>query len=94
MDANYLSPIIDACKPILVFAAVLWGIETIITMLIKGHKSHALRRAPSRQLSLRSLRQGKGGRCQTARRSHRPGIARWQIGNEQSADAMRRLQLR
>ena len=25
MDANYLSPIIDACKPILVFAAVLWG---------------------------------------------------------------------
>lgn len=38
MDANYLSSIIDACKPILVFAAVLWGIETIITMLIKDHK--------------------------------------------------------
>lgn len=38
MQGNYLSPIIDAFKPILIFAAVLWGIETIITMLIKDHK--------------------------------------------------------
>ena len=38
MQGNYLSPIIDACKPILIFAAVLWGIEIIITMLIKDHK--------------------------------------------------------
>ena len=35
MQGNYLTPIIDAFKPILFFAAVLWGIETIITMLIK-----------------------------------------------------------
>lgn len=38
MEGNYLSPIIDAFKPILIFAAVLWGIEIIITMLIKDHK--------------------------------------------------------
>lgn len=38
MQGNYLTPIIDAFKPILFFAAVLWGIETIITMLIKDHK--------------------------------------------------------
>ena len=38
MQGNYLSPIIDAFKPILIFAAVLWGAETIITMLIKDHK--------------------------------------------------------
>ena len=35
MQGNYLSPIIDVFKPILIFAAVLWGAETIITMLIK-----------------------------------------------------------
>lgn len=38
MEGNYLSPIIDAFKPMLIFAAVLWGIEIIITMLIKDHK--------------------------------------------------------
>ena len=38
MEGNYLSPIIDAFKPILIFAVVLWGAETIITMLIKDHK--------------------------------------------------------
>ena len=38
MEGNYLSPIIDAFKPILIFAAVLWGSEIIITMLIKDHK--------------------------------------------------------
>ena len=38
MEGNYLSPIIDAFKPILIFAVVLWGIEIIITMLIKDHK--------------------------------------------------------
>ena len=25
MQGNYLSPIIDALKPILIFAAVIWG---------------------------------------------------------------------
>ena len=38
MEGNYLSPIIDAFKPMLIFAAVLWGIEIIITMLIKDYK--------------------------------------------------------
>lgn len=38
MEGNYLSPIIDAFKPMLIFAAVLWGIEIIITMLIKDHR--------------------------------------------------------
>lgn len=43
MQGNYLSPILDACKPILIFAAVLWGIEIIITMLIKDHKKARVR---------------------------------------------------
>ena len=38
MEGNYLSPIIDAFKPILIFAVVVWGAETIVTMLIKDHK--------------------------------------------------------
>ena len=100
MQGNYLSPIIDAFKPILIFAAVLWGAETIITMLIKDHKKAKRKQArekrrleyqdrrlandaehakvtPSRQFSLRPLRQGKGGRCQTARRSHCSCLAWW-----------------
>ena len=43
MEGNYLSPIIDAFKPMLIFAAVLWGIEIIITMLIKDHKKAKIR---------------------------------------------------
>lgn len=46
MEGNYLSPIIDAFKPILIFAAVLWGIEIIITMLIKDHKKANIKRFP------------------------------------------------
>jgi len=38
MQGNYLSPIIDALKPILIFAAVIWGAEIIVTMLIKDYK--------------------------------------------------------
>lgn len=33
MEGNYLSPIIDAFKPILIFAVVLWGIEIIKTVV-------------------------------------------------------------
>ena len=106
MQGNYLSPIIDAFKPILIFAAVLWGIETIITMLIKDHKKAKRKQArEKRRLEYQDRRLANDAehakvtramrydvlRCQTARRSHCPGIAWRQIGNEQPADAMRGL---
>lgn len=51
MQGNYLSPIIDAFKPILIFAAVLWSIETIITMLIKDHKKAKRKQARENLIS-------------------------------------------
>lgn len=33
-----MDAIVEALKPFIFFVAVLWGIETIVTMLIKDHK--------------------------------------------------------
>ena len=31
-----MDAMVEALKPIIIFAMVLWGIETVVTMLIKG----------------------------------------------------------
>lgn len=33
-----MDAMVEALKPIIIFAMVLWGIETVVTMLIKDHK--------------------------------------------------------
>lgn len=67
MEGNYLSPIIDAFKPILIFAVVLWGAETIITMLIKDHKKAKRKQArEKRRLEYQDRRMAK-----------RKGSAKW-----------------
>lgn len=35
----------EALKPFIIFAMVLWGIETVVTMLIKNHKQAKRKRA-------------------------------------------------
>ena len=62
MEGNYLSPIIDAFKPILIFSVVLWGAETIITMLINEHAkvTRAMRYDVLRRDNFHCVRCGRG----------------------------------
>ena len=40
-----MDAMVEALKPIIIFAMVLWGIETVVTMLIKDHKQAKRKRA-------------------------------------------------
>lgn len=60
MQGNYLSPIIDAFKPILIFATVVWGLETIVTMLIKDHKKAKRKQAREKRIEKRTEQGGIG----------------------------------
>ena len=37
-EETQMDAMVEALKPIIIFAMVLWGIETVVTMLIKDHK--------------------------------------------------------
>lgn len=40
-----MDAMVEALKPFIIFAMVLWGIETVVTMLIKDHKQAKRKRA-------------------------------------------------
>ena len=46
-----MDAIVEALKPFIFFVAVLWGIETIVTMLIKDHKQAKRKQARENLIS-------------------------------------------
>lgn len=44
-EETKMDAMVEALKPFIIFAMVLWGIETVVTMLIKDHKQAKRKRA-------------------------------------------------
>ena len=69
-----MDAMVEALKPFIIFAMVLWGIETVVTMLIKDHKQAKRKRArekrrleyQDRRMAMISIASAAGAAARTA----------------------------